>query len=131
MVPPDPSGSRSRDASRGRSLSVASMVESILGCKWSVRLLQAFAEGPRRPSALLRECPGLSAKVMNERLRKLTHFGILQRAVFGEKPPVVVEYRLSPFGFRFMKLLEEVRQLQETLDGLEAAKEGAGALEEG
>ena len=95
---------------------VTSMVESIVGCKWSVRILQLCAEDHRRPSALLRACPGLSTKVMNERLRKMTRFGIMQRTVFGEKPPVEVEYRLTPFGRRFMGILEEVRRLQEAVD---------------
>jgi len=74
---------------KGDSIPVAAMVESIVGCKWSVRLLQLCGEGHRRPSAFLRACPGLSAKVMNERLRKMTCFGIVQRTVCGEKPPVV------------------------------------------
>jgi DNA-binding HxlR family transcriptional regulator len=53
---------------------------------------------------------------MNERLRKMIRFGIAQRSVFGEKPPVEVEYVLTPFGRRFMGILEEVRRLQETVD---------------
>jgi DNA-binding HxlR family transcriptional regulator len=95
---------------------VAAMVESIVGCKWSVRLLQLCADGPKRPSALLRACPRLSAKVMNERLRKMTRFGILRRTVFGDKPPVEVEYQLTAFGRRFMGILDEVRRLQEAVD---------------
>ena len=100
------------------------MVESIVGCKWSVRILQLCAEGQQRPSALMRQCPGLSAKVMNERLRKMTRFGILERTVHGDKPPVEVEYRFTPFGLRFMRILEEVRDLQDAVNrGLDAKVE--------
>jgi DNA-binding HxlR family transcriptional regulator len=53
---------------------------------------------------------------MNERLRKMIRFGVLQRTVFGEKPPIQVEYHLTPFGSRFMRIIEEVRQLQEAVD---------------
>jgi DNA-binding HxlR family transcriptional regulator len=53
---------------------------------------------------------------MNERLRKLVRFGIVSRTVFGEKPPVEVEYALTPFGRRFMGIIEEVRRLQEAVD---------------
>jgi DNA-binding HxlR family transcriptional regulator len=95
---------------------VASMVESIVGCKWSVRLLQLCAEGQSRPSALLRACPGLSAKVMNERMRKLVRFGIVERTVQGEKPPVEVNYHLTAFGTRFSRVLDEVRKLQESVE---------------
>jgi DNA-binding HxlR family transcriptional regulator len=65
---------------------------------------------------------------MNERLRKMIRFGILQRTVFGEKPPVEVEYCLTPFGLRFMGLLHEVRGLQEALDQGEFFNEAAEAL---
>ena len=84
------------------AIPVASMVESIVGCKWSVGLLRAST--------------GLSAKVMNERLRKMLRFGIVRRTVLGEKPPVEVEYVLTPFGRRFIGIIEEVRRLQEAVD---------------
>lgn len=96
--------------------SVAAMVEDVIGCKWTVRLLWLLSDGLARPSQLLKACPGLSTKVMNERLRKLTRFGLLVRRVHGEKPPVVVEYRLTPLGRRFMRILAEAKKLQETLD---------------
>ena len=100
---------------------MTAMVESIVGCKWSLRLIELIAQGPARPSALLRACPGLSAKVMSERLRKMLRFGIAQRTVLGEKPPIEVEYRLTPFGRRFVKILDEVRRLQTLLDRGEVA----------
>jgi DNA-binding HxlR family transcriptional regulator len=116
MVQNDPSDHARRESSDENGIPVASMVESIIGCKWSVRLLQLCAEDHHRPSAFLRACPGLSSKVMNERLRKMTRFGILKRTVFGEKPPVEVEYRLTPLGWRFMQILEDVRRLQDAID---------------
>jgi DNA-binding HxlR family transcriptional regulator len=54
---------------------------------------------------------------MNERLRKMLRFGIVTRTVFGDKPPVEVEYVLTPFGRRFLVIIEEVRRLQEAVDG--------------
>lgn len=108
--------SRRPDTANATTVPVASMVESIVGCKWSIRLLQLCAEGNHRPSALLRACTGISAKVMNERLRKMTRFGIMHRTVHGEKPPVEVEYRLTPFGRRFMGILDEVQRLQQAVE---------------
>ncbi len=95
---------------------VSAMVEKILGCKWSIRLLQIVAVDTARPSAVLRACPGLSAKVMNERWRKLIRYGIVIRTVRGDRPPIEVEYALTPLGRRFMAILDEVRQLQDDLD---------------
>ena len=112
----EPATSRQPDMANAAPVPVASMVESIVGCKWSIRLLQLCAEGNHRPSALLRACAGLSAKVMNERLRKMTRFGIMHRTVHGEKPPVEVEDRLTPFGRRFMGILEEVQRLQQAVE---------------
>jgi len=113
----DRSSPRSAPAGSGqRGTPVACMVENIVGCKWSVRLIDLMANECHRPSALLRACPGLSAKVLNERLRKLTRFDIVRRTVRGEKPPVEVEYRLTPFGRRFLRILDEVRLLQEAVD---------------
>jgi DNA-binding HxlR family transcriptional regulator len=104
------------------------MVESIVGCKWSMRLIGLLADGRCRPSALLRNCPGLSAKVLNERLCKLTRFGIVHRTVHGEKPPLEVEYRLTAFGRRFRRILDEVRRLQEAID--QGLVSGIGETEE-
>ena len=95
---------------------VAAMVESVVGCKWSVQLLGLLAEGCHRPGALQRACPGLSAKVMNERWRKLMGFGIVERRAYGDKPPLEVEYLLTDFGLRFMRILQEVRALQAEVD---------------
>ncbi len=125
------SSARAQGETRGgNSISVASMLESIIGCKWSVRLLQLCAEGYSRPSAFLRACPGLSAKVMHERLRKMIRFGILQRTVFGEKPPIEVEYRLTPFGLRFMGIIDEVRRLQQAVDQGEVLNEAPEAVDD-
>jgi DNA-binding HxlR family transcriptional regulator len=53
---------------------------------------------------------GLTAKVLNERLRKLLRFGIIEREVFAEVPPRV-EYRLTAFGRRFDGVLGEIAAL--------------------
>ncbi|MEO8325480.1 MAG: winged helix-turn-helix transcriptional regulator [Nitrospirota bacterium] len=117
MVQDDPSiGVEETGVQDGRRVPVASMVESIVGCKWSIHILQLCAEGHNRPGMVLRACPGLSAKVMNERWRKMIRFGIMRRTVVGIKPPVEVEYQLTPFGRRFLKILDEVRNLQEAVD---------------
>jgi len=47
------------------------MVEDVLGCKWTVDLLAKITAGCHRPGRLRRAVPGLSAKVMNQRLAAL------------------------------------------------------------
>jgi DNA-binding HxlR family transcriptional regulator len=86
------------------------MVEDIVGCKWSLTVLGLIAAGVHRPGAMQRRVPGLTAKVLNERLRKLLRFGIIERQIFAEVPPRV-EYRLTTFGRRFDGVLKEIAAL--------------------
>jgi DNA-binding HxlR family transcriptional regulator len=90
---------------------VARMVEDIVGCKWSLCVLDLVSRGVARPGAMQRSIDGLSTKVLNERLRKLLRYGLIERQVFAEAPPHV-EYRLTPLGRRFEKLLEQIRKLE-------------------
>jgi DNA-binding HxlR family transcriptional regulator len=92
------------------------MVEDIVGCKWSLAVLGAIRSGVARPGALERAVTGISTKVLNERLRKLQRFGLIERRAYAELPPRV-EYRLTPFGRRFGRLLDTVAELQAELGG--------------
>jgi DNA-binding HxlR family transcriptional regulator len=91
------------------------MVEQVVGCKWSLTVLGLIMRGINRPGAMERSVPGLTAKVLNERLRKLLRFGIISRHEYPEIPPRV-EYRLTGFGQRFAKLVADIEQLQQDLD---------------
>jgi DNA-binding HxlR family transcriptional regulator len=92
------------------------MVEDIVGCKWSLAVLDRIRGGVVRPGAMERALPGLSKKVLNERLRKLVRFGIVERQAFAELPPRV-EYRLTAFGEKFSALLAGVERLQREIGG--------------
>ena len=91
------------------------MVESIIGCKWSLTVLSLVRRGVCRPGEMEHAIDGLSGKVLNERLSKLVRYGILDKATFAEVPPRV-EYRMTAFGNKFIALLDEVDLLQRTLN---------------
>jgi DNA-binding HxlR family transcriptional regulator len=91
------------------------LLEDVIGCRWTISVLRAVKSGVRRPGALERHIPGISAKVLSDRLKNFQHAGILERVAFPEIPPRV-EYRLTPFGKKFTKLLRELEKLQEELD---------------
>lgn len=95
--------------------SVHQMVESIVGCKWSLTVLSLVRKGVCRPGEMEHAIDGLSGKVLNERLTKLVRFGILDKSSFAEVPPRV-EYRMTAFGDQFIKLLDEVDALQRTFN---------------
>jgi DNA-binding HxlR family transcriptional regulator len=48
------------------------------------------------------------------RLRKNVEFGILQKNVYPEVPPRV-EYAVTDFGKKFMRILDELEKLQDEI----------------
>ncbi|WP_238326166.1 helix-turn-helix domain-containing protein [Marinomonas sp. S3726] len=93
------------------------MVETIYGCKWSLTVYQLLKEGVNRPGKMVKSVEGLSTKVLNECLRKNTDFGILERISFNEVPPRV-EYQVTEFGQKFIRILDELEQLQDEINQL-------------
>lgn len=95
--------------------SLIRMVEDVLGCKWSLTVLQLIRQGICRPGEMERSVEGLTAKVLNERLRKLANYKIIQRHAYPEIPPRV-EYRLTDFGLCFVPILDSIETLQHNLE---------------
>ncbi len=93
----------------------ARMVETIYGCKWSLTVYQLLSMGINRPGEMVRSVEGLTTKVLNDCLRKNVDFGILRREAFAELPPRV-EYSVTPFGQKFMRILDELEALQLEID---------------
>lgn len=91
-------------------------LEDIVGCKWSVSVLMAVQEGINRPGALERHIAGISTKVLSERLRKLTSYGLLDKTVYPEVPPRS-EYGLTPAGGKLVRIIGQIQALDEELDG--------------
>lgn len=90
---------------------IAGMVESIVGCKWSLHVLEQVRRGVNRPGAMVRSAEGLTTKVLSERLGKMVKFGILRKVSYPEVPPRV-EYFLTPLGERFTAILDEIERLK-------------------
>ena len=103
-----------KKVSRAGPPTVARMVEDIVGCKWSLAVLGAIRRGIARPGALERAVTGISTKVLNERLRKLQRFGLVERRASAELSPRVAS-RLTPVGRRFGRRLDAVADLQAEL----------------
>ena len=93
----------------------ARMVETIYGCKWSLTVYQLLDQGINRPGEMVRNVEGLSTKVLNACLKRNTEFGILERFAFNEIPPRV-EYKVTPFGIKFIRILDELEKLQDEIN---------------
>lgn len=91
-------------------------LEDVIGCKWSLSVLMAAAEGVTRPGAMERHIPEISTKVLNERLRKLTAYGLLRQQRFAELPPRT-EYTLTDFGAQVVALVGTLRALDAAARG--------------
>jgi DNA-binding HxlR family transcriptional regulator len=102
-----------------KSRRVDMLLEDVIGCRWSFSVLRAVAGGVNRPGALERHIEGISTKVLTDRLRTFSQAGIFERVQFPEIPPRV-EYRLTPFGKRFVSLVKQVEKLQAELTKAEA-----------
>jgi DNA-binding HxlR family transcriptional regulator len=96
------------------ALSEYRRLEDVLGCKWSVSVLQAIAAGVQRPGALERHIAGISAKILSERLRKLEAYGLISKTVQTTKLPRT-DYALTKHGSRVVALIAQVRALDEEI----------------
>ena len=93
----------------------ARMVEAIYGCKWSLTVYRLLANGVNRPGEMVRTVDGLTTKVLNDCLRKNLDFAILNRVAYPEIPPRV-EYEITAFGRKFIRILDQLEDLQREIE---------------
>ena len=69
----------------------------LIGKRWTGAVIRALLPKPARFNQLLTGIPGISDRVLTERLRELEIEGIVERLV-DPGPPVRVSYRLTARG---------------------------------
>ena len=69
----------------------------LIGRRWSGAILNAMMPGPQCFNELLAVVPGLSDRLLTERLRELESEGLIHRNVLAG-PPVRVSYELTKAG---------------------------------
>ncbi len=79
----------------------------LIGRRWTGAIVRVLMRGPRRFNELLGAIPGISDRLLTERLRELESSGIVRREV-RDAPAMRVYYELTESG----------RELQEPLDAL-------------
>lgn len=75
----------------------AARVFELLGKRWNGLIIDLLLQRPARFSELARAIPGLSERVLGERLRELEEAGLVERVV-DPGPPIAVTYSLTPLG---------------------------------
>lgn len=79
----------------------------VLGERWSLLVVRELMLGPRRFSDLRASLPGISAKVLTERLASLEDAGVLARRRLPSPAPVQV-YELTAWGYRAEPMIQEL-----------------------
>jgi len=69
----------------------------LIGRRWSGAILRVLLDGPTRFSDITGAVPGLSDRLLSERLKELESEGMVVRTVFPETP-VRIEYGLTEKG---------------------------------
>lgn len=78
----------------------------VLGERWAMLIVRELLFGPRRFSDLRRGLPGISAKVLTERLEGLADWGVLERRIL--PPPAATQvYALTNWGQMVEPLIME------------------------
>jgi DNA-binding HxlR family transcriptional regulator len=69
----------------------------LIGKRWTGVILRELMHGSVRFSDLRAAVPGLSDRLLSERLKELEAAGVVERCVYAETP-VRIEYHLTPRG---------------------------------
>lgn len=96
----------------------------LLGRRWNALILKALLPGPRRFTEVTDVIPGLSDRLLSQRMKELEAAGIVTRRVFPDVP-VRVEYALTTKGNDLESVLNE---LQRWADRWESEREAKSSL---
>jgi len=91
-------------------------ITQVLGCKWSVLILDAIRRGVCRPGRISREIEGLPVRVMHRCMSRLTKDGLIAKESL-EGKTLHVEYSLTDQGRQFLAVVDAVKDLSESWQG--------------
>jgi DNA-binding HxlR family transcriptional regulator len=98
----------------------------LIGRRWSGAILQVMRGGGVRFSDLAAAIPGLSDRMLSERLKELEAEDLIERRVVPETP-IRVEYRLTPQGEALGGVLDGVMAWAHTWLGEDGSRGDADA----
>lgn len=81
----------------------------LIGRRWTGAIVSALTEGPMRFGELAKAVPGLSDRLLSQRLRELERAGVVERTV-EPGTPVKVSYALSEKGADLGPAMAELRE---------------------
>ena len=78
---------------------------NLIGGKWKIFILWQLNQNDLRFTSIVKLLPGVSKKVLADKLKELEDDGLIHRTVFPEVPPRV-EYDISPLGRSLIPVLQ-------------------------
>ena len=84
-------------AGDGASSSPLAEALARVGDRWTLLIVEALLDGPRRFNELQDELPGIAASILSERLKRLERDGLLIARPYSQRPPRAV-YQLTAEG---------------------------------
>jgi DNA-binding HxlR family transcriptional regulator len=81
----------------------------LIGKRWTGAIVREFFHGATRFSTVRDAIPGMTDRMLSERLKELEAEGIVGRTVIPETP-VRIEYGLTPKGSALLQALEALGQ---------------------
>jgi DNA-binding HxlR family transcriptional regulator len=79
-----------------------------IGGKWKTVVLWYLRYEVLRFGELKKKIPDITEKMLSIQLKVLEENGLIKRTVFGEKPPIRVEYSLTDFGKTLIPTLDAI-----------------------
>ena len=77
-----------------------------IGGKWKCVILWYLRKGTLRFSETKRLIPDITEKMLSIQLKALQADGLITRKVYGDKPPIVVQYSLTKLGKSLIPIIE-------------------------
>lgn len=88
----------------------ASLTMAMIGGKWKSVILFHLIEGALRYNELRKHMPTVTERTLSLQLKKLEEDRIIKRKVYTSKPPLKVEYSLTPFGETLVPLIQSIAE---------------------
>jgi DNA-binding HxlR family transcriptional regulator len=85
-------------------------VTGLLERRWLLSIVCAACNGEVRFNAFIETVPGISPRMLAERLRDLERAGLIERRVLPQTSPPSVEYHLTSRGRALEPLVEALRR---------------------
>ncbi|MDQ3817834.1 MAG: helix-turn-helix transcriptional regulator [Acidobacteriota bacterium] len=112
MFAPRPRSSRAKAEGESKVCSRFHHAVELIGRRWTGAIISVMLDGPQCFNEMLSAVPGLSDRLLTERLRELESEGLVRRTVL-PGPPVRVSYELTEPGRELEPVIERLEKWAE------------------